>query len=653
MKEDRIFEGLNPEQAAGVSALRGPVCILAGAGSGKTTTITRRIAHQVVSGAFGADRILAVTFTDKAAKEMATRLERLGVAGVRARTFHAEALAQYKRYSGDESEILSSKAQVIASLVSALPRPYRFVALRDVATEIERAKNRRVQPPGYQESLGGHEPPMPPDLMAGIYGAYERRKARARLIDFEDVLERTIELLASDARALAEVRDRYRSFTVDEYQDVNLLQQTLLEAWAGDRRELCVVGDDYQSIFGFTGASARYLLEFPRRHPDCRVVRLTTNYRSTPQILEIANRLVPGLRGTHKMLGPALPPGPNPALRVFASGDEEAAWIVRTAGELHAGGTPWEEMAVLFRINGRSEGLEETFSSAGIPYQVRDSPFLRRPAARSVLARLRRGPGGDLAETVDGIVQGLGYRPDADVQGDEATRQADLGRLLKLAQEYEGRGGVDGFVEDLRSRFAGDETGRGVQLLTFHRAKGQEFEVVFLPRLEERELPFALARSDEDLAEERRLLYVGITRAKRHLYLSYATLREGERRRFPRPSPFLDELQRAGTFGPTRPGAPSGRSPAAAAGNRHDPRRSGVDIPERDGALFDALKAWRLKRSRDDDVPAFVVFSDRTLAAIASSRPRDFASLLEVSGIGAAKSALYGVEVLEVVAKHC
>ena len=303
-----VFAGLNPEQRRAVEAVRGPVCILAGAGSGKTTTITRRVAHQVASGAFAPGELLAVTFTDKAATEMRGRLARLGVTGVPARTFHAAALAQLRYFRGEElGELLPSKAPVLLPIARALPGAFRFRPLADLATEIEWAKNRRLTPETYRRELGEHEPPLPADLMERVFRAYEQRKADRGLVDFEDLLELAIRLFDEDPVALAEFRERYRAFTVDEYQDVNLLQQSLLERWLGDREELCVVGDDYQSIYSFTGATPEYLLEMPRRFPGALVVRLEENYRSTPEILSVANRLVPELGGSEKVLRPCWP----------------------------------------------------------------------------------------------------------------------------------------------------------------------------------------------------------------------------------------------------------------------------------------------------------------------------------------------------------
>ena len=273
---------LNAEQRRAVEAVRGPVCILAGAGSGKTTTITHRIANQVASGAFLPSQILAVTFTEKAAGEMKARLERLGVSGVRASTFHSAALSQLRYFRPEAvGRILASKALVVRQIANSLPAPYKFRAAGDLATEIEWAHNRRIAPERYLDALGEHTPPIPPDLMLRVYRRYEERKRAEGLMDFEDLLERAIETF-DDEQAVAELRERYVAFTVDEYQDVNLLQQTLLDRWLGPRDDLCVVGDDYQSIYGFTGATPEHLLRVPERFPHAEVIRLEENYRSTP-----------------------------------------------------------------------------------------------------------------------------------------------------------------------------------------------------------------------------------------------------------------------------------------------------------------------------------------------------------------------------------
>jgi len=615
-----ILEGLNPEQLRAVEAVRGPVCILAGAGSGKTTTITRRIANQVATGAFAAQQVLAVTFTDKAAGEMRARLETLGVRGVRACTFHSAALAQLTHFrGGPPGRILASKALPLRRIGNGLPGAFRFRPAADLATEIEWAKNRRIPPARYLASLGDHVPPIPPDLMARVYREYERRKGEAGYVDFEDLLELAIRLFDEDERALAEVRDRYRAFTVDEYQDVNLLQQTLLERWLGERDDVCAVGDDYQSIYAFTGASPEHLLALPRRYPHATVVRLERNYRSTPQVLELANRLVPRLGGAEKTLRPVHADGPPPVLRGFASPEDEARALVDAIRALHADGVPLEEVAVLFRTNARSADFEEALHAARVPFQ--GAALLGREGARQLLKALRRAAGGSVAEVVARVAreQGLVTPPPDGLGERELTRQNDLARLVRLAGEWDDAdSGVEAFVAQLHARF-GAAAGTGVHLLTYHRAKGLEFDAVFLPRLEEKELPSRLARTQEALAEERRLLYVGITRARHHLSITWSG----------KPSRFLAEL-----------GVRGGEPPAARAARAAEP----------DDPAYRALKTWRLERAKADDLPAYVVFHNATLEEIARRTPRSLAELAAVPGVGPAKLERYGEDVLAALA---
>ena len=618
MDEQAILDGLNPEQRRAAEAVRGPVCILAGAGSGKTTTITRRIAWQVASGGVRSDKILAVTFTDKAAGEMRARLQRLGVDGVEARTFHSAALAQLRRAKGDgPGRILASKALLLRQIGNTLPPPYRFRPAGDLATEVEWAKNRRLTPQNYRNGLDGHEPPIPNDLMATVFREYERRKEASGLIDFEDLLELAVRMYEEDEWALAALRERYTAFTVDEYQDVNLLQQSLLELWLGGRDDLCAVGDDYQSIYGFTGASPEWLLGLATRFPQATVVRLEENYRSTPQVLGLANRLVPKLGGAEKSLRATRADGPEPALRGFDSPEEEGAFVLERVRALRAEGVPYEEMAVLMRLNARSVDFEELFADAKIPFQ--GAALLSRDAARQLLKGLRGAGFGSLAEEVrrvarqQGLVEpvpeGLGER--------ELVRQADLARLCVLAEEFDdGSRTIEQWVEWLRARFDHGAQG-GVHLLTLHRAKGLEFDAVFLPRVEEKELPCKQAmRVPGQVAEERRLLYVGITRAKRHLALTWAG----------KPSRFLLEL-----------GVEAAPPPAL--------RRARAEEP--DDPTYQALKRWRLQRAKSDEIPAYVVFHNSTLAEIAARRPRTIAELSSVPGVGPTKLERYGRDVLE------
>src|SRR5215218_9098112 len=319
MESADALAGLNAEQRAAAEAVRGRVCIIAGAGSGKTTTITHRIAHQVATETFRPGEILAVTFTDKAAAEMRSRLSALGVAGVAARTFHSAALAVLRALAPEPpANVLPSKIVALRPIANRLPGAYRFRPAADLAAEIERAKNLRISPDAYQASLRDRKPPIPPDLMERVYRSYEHWKLERGLLDFEDMLELAGRLLEEDEHARTRFRARFRAFTVDEYQDVNLLQQRLLELWLGERDEVCVVGDDYQAIYGFTGASADYLLALCECFSHGTVVTLESNYRSTPQVLTLANRLTPLLGGAPKTLRATRPDGPEPVLRPFA-----------------------------------------------------------------------------------------------------------------------------------------------------------------------------------------------------------------------------------------------------------------------------------------------------------------------------------------------
>jgi DNA helicase-2/ATP-dependent DNA helicase PcrA len=598
-----VLEGLNPEQRRAAEAVRGPVCILAGAGSGKTTTITRRIANQVATGAFAAGQILAVTFTDKAAGELRARLAALEVHGVRASTFHAAALGQLRYFAPETvGRIAPSKALTLRQIGNTLPAPFKFRPAGDLATEVEWAKNRRIPPDRYLAEVGDHEPPIPPDLMARVYRAYESRKADQGLTDFEDLLELAVRLFERDPAATAEFRARYAAFTVDEYQDVNLLQRTLLDLWLGERDDLCVVGDDYQSIYAFTGAGPEHLLGTPARFPHATVVRLEENYRSTPQVLALANRLVPRLGGAGKTLRAVLPDGDEPDVKPFASAEAEDDWI---AARIRALDCPLDEVAVLCRTNARLADFEELFHDAGIPFQ--GASLLEREAARRLLRRLRDGPA---AEQVRRLALEAGWTEQLpEKRGErELVRQTDLARLVKLADGFDGSG-VE-LAEELRRRFSsGGPEARGVHLLTYHRAKGLEFEAVFLPRLEEKELPSRQARTAAEVDEERRLLYVGMPRAKRHLALAWSR----------KPSRFLEEL-----------GVQT--------------RAQRADKPVGD-PVFELLRAWRLARARADEIPPYVVFHDSTLAEIAARRPRSLGELSQIAGVGPAKLERYGDDV--------
>ena len=495
------------------------------------------------TGTFEPHRILAVTFTRKAAEEMGWRLAELGAGSVPARTFHSAAARQLNYFTGVNHEVIRSKFGLLISIVRGLPNPYnRQHHLADIVSEIEWSKNSRRPPPDYAAAAqsAGRTPPIPPELMQRVYQQYEQAKQNYRLIDHEDQLELTIRLFQDDPAALARFQEGYHAFTVDEYQDVNLLQQTLLELWLGDRDELCAVGDDYQSIFGFTGATPNHLLTMPDRYDDPTIVVLEDNYRSTPEIITLANRLVPELGGRKKVLRPTVATGPEPTVRSFQSNEVEAAFIARQMLRLHAGGVARRDMAILYRVNFRSPVYEEALLQAGVPFQVRGGAFLERRAAQQVIPRLeRRAAETAIAAAVRDEARRSGYliEPPSEIGPAELAFQKDLGQLVSLADDFEPESRtVADFLTDLRARFESDSQRDAVQLMSYHSAKGLEFTAVFLPRLEDDELPYWRAVKADNIAEERRLFYVGLTRAKEHLFLTRSSADKPS-------SPYLEEVR--------------------------------------------------------------------------------------------------------------
>jgi DNA helicase II / ATP-dependent DNA helicase PcrA len=695
---EALLADLDEAQREAVLVTSGPLCILAGAGTGKTRAISRRVGYALASGAVAPSHVLVVTFTEKAAREMRERLIALGRPGVTASTFHAAALRQLRHFwpsrSGQELPgILESKVGLVVELARALPGGYRYVAARDLAGEIEWAKARRIRPAEYEAiaATQAHDGPLPARLFAPLYGRYEAAKERAGRIDFEDMLEMTVQLIEDDAGAADEIRDRYRWFSVDEYQDTNALQQALLDAWLGGREDLAVVGDEDQTIYSFTGASSEWLTGFARRYPAARVVRLETNYRSSPQVLAVANQLLasgPRLAdGPPKRLRATRPDGPPAAIHQFPTGMDEERAIAADARRLVESGVKAESIAVLVRTNGQLVGFEAAFRAAGIPFQLRGERFFERPEIRRAVAvarSSRRGtaePWPDDADTEPGEghadlqptslrvrlalawANALDFRPD-DVPAAEEARQRHgaLLALLEVGRELEEAdpsADLDDFLAEVERRTTAEADGAsgvGVELLTYHRSKGLEWDAVFLPALEEGLLPIRQASEPAEVDEERRLLYVGITRARRHLWLSSARHRDGkatERRK----SRFLLALMPTGT----RPAAPRGSARSAAgprsAADGMSASSSTTAVAAADAAimagdsLFDALRAWRLEVARGNGLPPYVIFHDSTLTAVAERRPRSLADLAGIAGIGPTKLDRYGADVIGIVVR--
>ncbi len=681
---DRILAGLDPQQADAVRAVRGPVCILAGAGTGKTRTITHRIAYAVHSGAVPASQVLAVTFTTRAAGEMRGRLRTLGAGGVQARTFHSAALRQLRYFAprvlgGPLPELMEHKIRVVTQAALHCRLTVDAALRRDLASEIEWAKASLVAPDQYAELAGkaDRQPPVDPVTMAAVYAAYEEAKQRGGVLDFEDLLLITAAAIEDHRDVAEEIRARYRHFVVDEYQDVNPLQQRLLDAWLGGREDVCVVGDANQTIYSFTGATPSYLLEFRRRHPGAVLVRLERDYRSTPQVVTLANRLIAGAHGVPgaarlRLVGQR-PDGPEPTFTEYPDEPAEAAAVAAACARLVQAGTPAAEIAVLFRVNAQSEVYEAALADAGVPYVLRGAErFFDRAEVRQAAVLLRGAarsadPDVPLVTAVTDVLSSVGWRPDAAPTGGAAReRWESLAALVQLAEDLVAASpgaGLPELAAELEARAAAQHapTVQGVTLASLHAAKGLEWDAVFCVGLTDGTLPIQHATTDEQVEEERRLLYVGITRAREHLALSWALARTPGARRARRRSRFLYPLMPEEERRPARSSrtGPRGGAAAAACSGCGAPLRKGAeralgrcaDCPgEVDVALFERLRAWRSERAGAQRVPAYVVFTDATLAAIAEARPGDAADLVRLPGIGQRKLDLYGEDVLALVA---
>ena len=686
------LDELDDEQREAVLAARGPVCVLAGAGTGKTRTITRRIAHLVTAGHVAAGQVLAVTFTQRAAGEMRSRLRALddgaGTGSVQAMTFHAAARRQlhyfWPRVVGDTGwQLLDSKFSVVAQAASRAGLHVSTDDVRDLAGEIEWAKASLISPEDYATAVAeaGRDIPLDAAKVSGVYAGYESAKARAdgmALLDFDDLLLHTAAAIENDAAVADEFRDRYRCFVVDEYQDVTPLQQRVLDAWLGERDDLTVVGDANQTIYSFTGASPRYLLNFSRRFPDAAVVRLERDYRSTPQVVSLANQVIAAARG--RVAGSKLhlvgqrDPGPKPSFAEHPDEVAEATAVAKKIAQLIESGTPPSEIAVLYRINAQSEAYEEALTEAGVAFQVRGGEgFFSRQEIRQALLAMQRAaergvdaPSTELAPLVRQLLEPLGLTAEAPAGTKARERWEALTALAELVDdEVAQRPSLDlqALVAELRQRADARHPPvvQGVTLASLHAAKGLEWDAVFLVGLADGTLPISHALShgpdSEPVEEERRLLYVGITRARVHLALSWALSRNPGGRQSRRPSRFLNGIaphSQADTTGkPRKQRGPAPRcrvcngaltTPAAVMLRRCEGCPSDIDEQ-----LLADLKDWRLRTSKDMSVPAYVVFTDNTLIAIAETLPGDDAALVAIPGIGARKLEQFGPDVLALV----
>ncbi|MYS63103.1 UvrD-helicase domain-containing protein, partial [Streptomyces sp. SID5473] len=569
---DAVLDGLDPEQREVATALHGPVCVLAGAGTGKTRAITHRIAYGVRAGILPPASVLAVTFTNRAAGEMRGRLRQLGAGGVQARTFHSAALRQLQYFwpkviGGEMPRLLERKIQLVAEAAARCRIRLDRNELRDVTSEIEWAKVTQTVPADYPAAVAKslRDAPRDPSEISQIYGLYEQLKRDRAVIDFEDVLLLTVGILQDRHDVADLIRRQYQHFVVDEYQDVSPLQQRLLDLWLGDRENLCVVGDASQTIYSFTGATPDHLLNFRTRHPSATVVKLIRDYRSTPQVVHLANGLLGQARGRaaeHRLeLVSQRDPGPDPAYTEYPDEPAEAEGTARRIRDLIAAGVPAGEIAVLYRINAQSEVYEQALADAGVPYQLRGAErFFERQEVREAGIALRGAARAgsndallddaeDLPSQVRAVLSTKGWTTEPPTgSGAVRDRWESLAALVRLAEDFaRARSGATlaDLVTELDERAAAQHapTVQGVTLASLHAAKGLEWDAVFLVGLTEGMMPITYAKTDEQVEEERRLLYVGVTRARLHLTLSWALSRAPGGRAGRRPTRFLSGLR--------------------------------------------------------------------------------------------------------------
>jgi DNA helicase II / ATP-dependent DNA helicase PcrA len=645
---ERLLDDLDEGQRRAVTSTAQPLCILAGAGSGKTRVLTRRIAYRAATGDLEARHVLALTFTRKAAGELNHRLRQLGLRdAVAAGTFHAVAYAQLRARWADRGirppTLLDRKVGLVARLLPPSTRRQGVPAL-DVVNEIEWAKARLVGPEHYVAAAAraGRRPSVGADAVAEVFDRYEKEKRARRLVDFDDLLRLCARDLDGDREFAGGQRWRFRHLFVDEFQDVNPLQARLLGAWLGDRRDLCVVGDPNQAIYAWNGADASLLNDFARHHPSAQVVRLTVNYRSSPQVLAVANAVLQSAGGRGR-LQPTRPDGPVPQVSAHDDDRAEARAVARAARDLHRPGGRWSDQAILVRTHAQTALIEEALHDAQVPFRVRGkSGLLDQPEVRAALGQFEQAAtfSGALAD----LEVGAEDMPDPD-------RAANLAALVRLANDYarlDGEPTVAGFSTWLSTTISEqpDREGDAVEVGTFHSAKGLEWPIVHLAGLEQGLVPIGHARTREAQAEERRLFYVAVTRAAHDLRAYYARQRTfGTKPMRREPSPYLEAVDEAGER--LRGAGPRRRDRPTTARRRSPSPTNGGEPSDK---VLAALRTWRSQQARAADVPAYVIFHDRTLEALAATRPRTRDELLALPGLGPVKVSRYGDALLGLVA---
>ena len=660
MNPEELLNALDPDQRAVATQVAGPLAVLAGAGTGKTRAITYRIAYGAAVGAFDPSNVLAVTFTQRAAFEMRHRLAQLGVPKAQARTFHSAALRQLRHFwptvvGGPLPDVIPHKASLVAASAARLGITIDRTNVRDIAAEVEWAKVSMVDAAHYASRVARLRRDVPAGLDAGdmarLLDVYEDAKNERGVIDFEDILIYLCGMLQERADVASIVRKQYRSFVVDEFQDVNLLQARLLDLWLGGRHDVCVVGDVAQTIYSFTGASPDYLTGFGRKHPGARIVELTRDYRSTPQIVSLANDVLArsSQREGTVRLSSQRDGGAQVTYRTYDDDRAEAEGVAASIADLIDAGMAPHSIAVLMRTNGQSQAFEEALGARGIPVAVAGGkPFFARDDVRTAISRLRAAAAaatdeGSVGEIVRDVLSGVGWAPEAPSGQAGSERWSNMNAIVGWADDSQAQT-LPAFVAELDERVAYqvEPDKAGVELATIHAAKGLEWDAVFLVGVAEGLLPISYAKTAAAREEERRLLYVAITRARDLLTVSWARSRGADGRGKRKRSRLLDGIWPE----EARVGAPKKRARASTrALNQAFEEEASPQAIE----LFGRLKAWRLEVSRQAGVPPFAVFTDQTLRDIAQAMPKNTTQLRVIRGIGDVKVQRFAAPVLALV----
>ena len=660
MNPEELLNALDPDQRAVATQVAGPLAVLAGAGTGKTRAITYRIAYGAAVGAFDPSNVLAVTFTQRAAFEMRHRLAQLGVPKAQARTFHSAALRQLRHFwptvvGGPLPDVIPHKASLVAASAARLGITIDRTNVRDIAAEVEWAKVSMVDAAHYASRVARLRRDVPAGLdaadMARLLDVYEDAKNERGVIDFEDILIYLCGMLQERADVASIVRKQYRSFVVDEFQDVNLLQARLLDLWLGGRHDVCVVGDVAQTIYSFTGASPDYLTGFGRKHPGARIVELTRDYRSTPQIVSVANDVLArsSQREGTVRLSSQRDGGAQVTYRTYDDDRAEAEGVAASIADLIDAGMAAHSIAVLMRTNGQSQAFEEALGARGIPVAVAGGkPFFARDDVRTAISRLRAAAAaatdeGSVGEIVRDVLSGVGWAPEAPSGQAGSERWSNMNAIVGWADDSQAQT-LPAFVAELDERVAYqvEPDKAGVELATIHAAKGLEWDAVFLVGVAEGLLPISYAKTAAAREEERRLLYVAITRARDLLTVSWARSRGADGRGKRKRSRLLDGIWPE----EARVGAPKKRARASTrALNQAFEEEASPQAIE----LFGRLKAWRLEVSRQAGVPPFAVFTDQTLRDIAQAMPKNTTQLRVIRGIGDVKVQRFAAPVLALV----